>query len=147
MHGLPRSSDIVECIPFGLFIAKCTSVSSTTIRAPSTRITDTSGSTRVPSSVTIRSSTSTRPSRIIFSATRRDAIPACDNTFCKRTPSRTRGEPTSSESAISLLIHVERHRRLGRGRTAELHETWLLAKGFAQVIDYVDVGQQRRNVR
>ena len=97
-HGLPRSSDIVECIPRGLLIAKCTRVSSTVTRAPSTRITDASGSTRVPSSVTIRSSTSTRPSRIIFSATRRDAIPACDNTFCRRTP---------SASAISVLVYVE----------------------------------------
>src|SRR4029077_107503 len=104
----------------------------------STRITDTSGYTRVPSSVTTLSSTSTRPSRIIFSATRRDAIPACDNTFCRRTP---------SESAISLLVHVERHRHLGRGRTAELHETWLFAEGFAQVVDDVDIGQQRRDVR
>src|SRR5215207_9279994 len=134
-------------MPRGLLIAKCTSVSSSVTRAPSTRITDTSGSTRVPSSVTIRSSTSTRPSRIIFSATRRDAIPACDNTFCKRTPSRARGGPTSLESAISLLVHVERHRRLGGGRPAELHETWLFAEGFTQVVDDVDVGQQRRDVR
>ncbi len=68
-------------------------------RAPSTRITETSGSTRVPSSVTIRSSTSTRPSRIIFSATRREAIPACDNTFCSRTPIRSRPS--------SVLVHIE----------------------------------------
>src|ERR1700754_2844333 len=132
MHGRPRSSDIVECIPRGLLIARCTSVSSTVMRAPSTRITETSGSTRVPISVTTRSSTSTRPSMIIFSATRRDAIPACDNTFCRRTP---------SGSAISLLVYVERDRRLGSRHPAELHETWLLPEGFAQIIDDVDVGQ------
>src|SRR6478752_301770 len=130
MHGLPRSSDIVECMPSGLLIARCTRVSSTVTRAPSTRITDTSGFTRVPSSATTRSSTSTRPSRIIFSATRRDAIPACDNTFCKRTP---------SESAISLLVYVERYRLVTRrGAAVEFHETRFLAEGFAQVVDDVD---------
>jgi len=57
------------------------------MRLPSTRMSALSGSTLVPISVTMWPSTSTRPSRIIRSATRRAAIPACDNTFCSRTPS------------------------------------------------------------
>ncbi|COY03741.1 Uncharacterised protein [Mycobacterium tuberculosis] len=41
MHGRPRSSDMVECMPRGLFSAKYTSESSSTTLAPSTRTTAT----------------------------------------------------------------------------------------------------------
>src|SRR5687767_4091374 len=84
-------------------------------------------------------STSTRPSMIIFSATRRDATPACDNTFCSRMP--------SSASAMSVPIHVERHCLLADSlRPAEPDETWLVPECFGDVVDDVDVGQQRREV-
>src|SRR5699024_7508907 len=56
---------------------------------PSTKITSCNGSTRVPNAVTTSSLTSTRPSVIRSSATRREAIPAAAITFCKRSPSGT----------------------------------------------------------
>ncbi|SKV12796.1 Uncharacterised protein [Mycobacteroides abscessus subsp. abscessus] len=62
MQGRPRSSDMVDSMPKGLLRARYTRSVFMITRAPSTRTTLTAGSIRLPCSVTISPSTSTRPS-------------------------------------------------------------------------------------
>src|SRR5262245_30828996 len=54
------------------------------MRRPSTRISSTAGSTLTPIVKMVLSLTVTRPSAMSFSAARREAMPACDNTFWRR---------------------------------------------------------------
>src|SRR5690606_25580289 len=74
------SSDTAEMTPRGLYRRKYT-LRSFSIWTPSTSILS-DGVTLTPNSLTVFPFTFTFPSRIICSALRLDAIPACAITFC-----------------------------------------------------------------
>ena len=99
--GRPRSSDIAESTPRGLFSARYTRSSRTLITSPSTRMTAVAGSTRVPIAATRRPSTETRPAAISSSQARREPSPAAASTFCSRTPSSVRISASSCHSSSS----------------------------------------------
>ena len=79
---------------------------------PSTRISCRSVSTRVPSSVTTRRSTSTRPARINSSHCRRLPMPAAARTFCRRSPSgRVGALRAGRRGGAGFSTRLWRHRR------------------------------------
>src|SRR5690606_479389 len=81
--GRPCGSARVVTWPGGLWSAIQTGSTRAT-GSPSTATRSVEGSTRVPSSVTTRPLTETRPARIIDSAARRDATPARERYFWRR---------------------------------------------------------------
>src|SRR5690606_7702551 len=84
-----------------------------------------SGSTRRPSCLTTSPLTAIRPWTIISSAARREATPACDSTFCSRTPSA--GLDWDFSSDVINRIHFgqqwgERRQILQRRQSEPLQE-------------------------
>src|SRR5579884_2556216 len=68
-----------------------------------------------------------------------------------RLPAATQFRPVTTVFAAgppqpSLLVHVERRRLLRRFSATEFGETRLGVEGFADVVDGVDIGKQRRDV-
>src|SRR5205085_136327 len=124
------------------------------------------GSTRMPCSVTSCPFTSTRPSLIMSSATRREATPAAARTFCSRTPaslrcSASRGffsNPLVSSliarrrTCLALRSSIDRRRIRGRCGVGVGHVNRAFLVGFigyglrsgqlAQLgLELVDLGQ------
>src|SRR5687768_7748657 len=116
------------------------------MRTPSTRMSSVVTSALVPISRTVSPLTVTRPSAITCSAARRDAMPARDRIFWRR----------SCMSGLRLLArHVERQQRLRvvlvengdvrrRGRldgALQAFDVHLLAEDLRELLDARELGQ------
>src|SRR5579872_5291688 len=106
------------------------------------------GSTFVPSSVTMRPSTRTRPATMMASAARRDAIPASARTFCRRTAGTVARDSLERRSMrrvekpwgheivwaetdryVGKVLHITKGHSLSRQYHKKKDETFLVQTG------------------